>query len=65
MHADPIFMLDPIIMAHRGSFYCMRANFGGHFRFHCMRWKIGWLYKYRIAITDMQLGSLELVYDIY
>jgi hypothetical protein len=30
-----------------------------------MRWKIGWLYKYRIAITDMQLGSLELVYDIY
>jgi hypothetical protein len=27
--------------------------------------KIGWLHKYRIAQTTMQLGSLEPIYDIY
>jgi hypothetical protein len=53
MHGDPIFMVDPIIMADRQSFHFMYANFGSRFRFHCMRIKIGWLYKYRIAPTTV------------
>jgi hypothetical protein len=65
MHADPIFMLDLIIMTDRESFDCMRANFRIHFRFHCMPAKNGWLHKYSIATTIIQLGPLELVYDIY
>jgi hypothetical protein len=61
MHAEPIFMVNPIIMSDHWSFYCMYVNCGSHFRFHCMRAKIGWFHKYIIDPTTIQLES---VYDI-
>jgi hypothetical protein len=65
MHADLIFMIDPIVMADRGSFHCMFANFEWHFHFHFMHTKNRWLHKYMIAPIAMQLGSLYPVYYIH
>jgi hypothetical protein len=64
MHADPIYMVGPIIMTDRVSLHYMCAKFRCHFRFHSMHAKIRWLHKYRIALTTMQLGLLQPVYDI-
>jgi hypothetical protein len=42
MHAVHIFIYaDPKTMVGRGSFYCMRTNFEGHFRFYGIHTKVG------------------------
>jgi hypothetical protein len=43
----------------------MCLNFGLYFHFHGMRAKMDGFYKYRIAPTIIQVGSLQPVYDIY
>jgi hypothetical protein len=49
MHADPIFIVDPIIMTDRGSFITQILN---HIfiSIACAQ-KIGWLHKYKITPT--------------
>jgi hypothetical protein len=66
MHADPIFIVDPIIMAGHGEFPLHVRKFWMTFSFPLHAHK-NWMSPeiYRIAPTPVKLASLEPVYDIY